>query len=77
VSFIDDNPWLTEEMEDDVSDTQEYEWEDKDHNVRLIHDLDTGHIEHIIKGLESGKGYWGQVWKLPYLQRVLKRRKGM
>lgn len=65
-----------------TSDTREYEWEDKDHNIRLISDLDTSHLHAIIKGFSktfpkkrvNENKYWGQQWKLDYLKKEYAKR---
>lgn len=64
------------------SDTREYEWEDKNHHVRLISDLDDEHLQAIIKGFSKtfaykrihGDKYWGQRWKLDYLKKEAAKR---
>ena len=61
--------------EPEVSDSEEYEWEDGKHSIRLISDLETFHIENIIRNLEAGKSYYSQEHKLDYLKKELKKRK--
>jgi hypothetical protein len=53
------------------SDTKKYEWEDASNDVHLIRDLETSHIKHIIRGLEDGKDYFCQGYKLAYLKKTL------
>lgn len=77
MSWAEDNGFDAFDEEDFYgrsSNTKEYEWEDKNHHIRLISDLDTSHIKNIIRGLEAGKSYWHQSWKLDYLKKELKKR---
>jgi len=76
VSWVEDNGY-------DAYDEPEYPagsdnmavWVDKDWNQTPIHQLETRHIENIIRNLEDGKSYFGQADKLDTLKRELNNRK--
>lgn len=59
------------------SDSKKYEWEDKTHETHLIHGLQESHLKYIIRGLESGKDYYGQQYKLAYLRKELSMRESI
>lgn len=49
-------------------------WEDANHELTPIKELDTSHIANILRGLRSGKPYWGQKHKEPALKAELESR---
>lgn len=61
-------------LEPIVSDSAPDEWEDREFNITPIKDLETSHIQNIIRGLEEGSFYWGQQSKLSFLKAELERR---
>jgi len=58
------------------SDTLEDEWEDAEHNVYALDELEDSHLVNIIRGINAGKPFYGQTWKLEFLEEELQRRKG-
>lgn len=86
MSWAEDMGFDAYDPEDAISDTKEYEWEDKHHNIHLISDLSDEHLQAIIKGFSKTFAhktiiqdkYWGQRWKLDYLKKeALKRQKAL
>lgn len=49
-------------------------WVDVHWNQTPIHQLETTHIKNIIRGLEAGKSYFGQISKIEILKKELKMR---
>ena len=82
MSWAEDMGYDQEPPEPYYSDTREYEWEDKNHHVHLISDLDNVHLNAIIKGFTKTfpekkihkNKYWGQRWKLDYLKKEFDKR---
>lgn len=50
------------------------EWVDRQFNVHTIKRMETSHIRNCIAGIENGKQYYAQEWKLDLLKDELKRR---
>jgi hypothetical protein len=66
--------WIDTSYQPYESDTRDYEWEDKNYHVSLVRDLETSHIENIIKAIDRGIYLYAQDWKRDYLVKELRRR---
>jgi len=61
--------------EENILDTREYEWEDIEHNIRLISDLGIDHLKNILSGFGNGLEFYGQGWKYNYIKKELENRR--
>lgn len=49
-------------------------WVSRDRSSTPINRLTTSHLKNIIAGIDNGKSFFGQWWKLDQLERELQRR---